>query len=111
MRKVLQKDEFMQWLGKFLPAMFEVDFSLSPQLVVDREDGKLVHMDGLNLSRAWCLYAISHVDSKLGHLKTLADKHLQASLDKIIDGSYAGEHWLASFALHALLERERVREF
>lgn len=110
MRRVLTKDQFMQWLAKFLPEMFKPDFDIEPQKVIDREDGKLVHMDGLNLSRAWCLYAISRVDPKLGHLKILADKHLEASLDKIIDGSYAGEHWLASFALHALLERERVRE-
>lgn len=109
MRKVLPKGEYLQWLKQFLPSLYETDFFLSPVRVSDRSDGKLVHLDGLNLSRAWCLYAISGSDKSLSHLKKIADNHLEAALSTIVDDKYIGEHWLASFALHALLERERVR--
>lgn len=109
MRKVLPRGEFLSWLKQFLPSIYDKGMELRPLKVADRSDGKLVHLDGLNMSRAWCLYAISGADKSLGHLKILADKHLEASLPQIVDGEYMGEHWLASFALHALLERERIR--
>lgn len=75
-----------------------------PVTVSDRSDGKIAHLDGLNLSRAWCLNGIS---ARLGgegeaQLRQIADHHLAAALPHV-EGDYMGEHWLASFALLALL--------
>ncbi len=97
MKKVLSKDEFKSWSSAFLPSLFDNSLTLSPGEVKDRSDGKLVHLDGLNFSRAWCLY---NLDQE--YANQLADQHINHSLDKIKDGDYAGEHWLASFALYAL---------
>ena len=105
MSKVLDKHEFNVWLTHFMPKLYDKNYAFQPVEVSDRTDGKLVHLDGLNLSRAWCLYAIARKDTKLGHLRAVADEHLKKSLPSIVDGNYVGEHWLASFALYALLER------
>lgn len=105
MHKVLSKEEFNTWLAGFLPEITDPNFMLKPAAVTDRTDGKLVHLDGLNLSRAWCLYSLSNENKKLSHLRPIADAHLQKALSTIFDGDYMGEHWLASFALKALLER------
>lgn len=103
MRRVLAKEEFNKWISNFLPDLKKKDFNLAVGKVSDRTDGKLVHLDGLNFSRAWCLYGIAKSDKKYAHLGALADKHLAHSLPSIIDGDYMGEHWLASFALYAML--------
>ena len=66
----------------------------------------MVHLDGLNFSRAWCLYGIGRHDKRYKHLLKIADQHLAYSLPSIVDGDYMGEHWLATFALNALLERK-----
>lgn len=105
MSKVLNDQEFSLWLRRFMPSLLDNNYKLEPVEVTDRTDGKLVHLDGLNLSRAWCMYAIAKKGKKLGHLRKVADAHLQKSLPSIVDGNYMGEHWLASFALYALLER------
>jgi len=74
--------------------------------VSDRTDGHLVHLDGLNFSRAWNLYAIyNRYPENFSHLKPIADKHFSFSFKQIFDGNYEGEHWLASFALKALEEK------
>ena len=100
MRRILSKEEFANWSSKFLKGIKENNLVLEPGKIKDRSDGKLVHLDGLNFSRAWCLYgAAKQLDNK--NLMAVADKHLKYSLDKITDGDYAGEHWLASFALYA----------
>ncbi len=101
MRRVLSESEFQKWAFAFLPSIESNDFSLAPGEIKDRTDGKLVHLDGLNFSRAWCLYGASQLLNK-SSLRASANQHLKYSLDKIIDGNYAGEHWLASFALYAL---------
>ncbi len=106
MNKILPKKEFNKWLYRFMPSLLNPHFNLKPLVVSDRSDGKLVHLDGLNLSRAWCLYSIARDNKKLGHLRGIADAHLKSSLPSIVDGDYMGEHWLASFALYALLERK-----
>jgi hypothetical protein len=106
MCKVLPRKEFNAWLYRFLPVLLNPRFTIEPAVVTDRSDGKLVHLDGLNLSRAWCMYAIARSDKKLRHLRKVADEHLKSSLPSIVDGDYMGEHWLASFALYALLERK-----
>jgi hypothetical protein len=106
MNKVLPNKEFNKWLYRFMPSLLNPRFTLEPLIVTDRSDGKLVHLDGLNLSRAWCMYSIARSDKKLSHLRGVADAHLKSSLPSIVDGDYMGEHWLASFALYALLERK-----
>lgn len=105
LRKILPKEQFQNWLQKFLPALEKRDFSLAVGEVSDRTDGKLVHLDGLNFSRAWCLYALADSDKKYAHLRKIADLHLQHSLPSVVDGDYMGEHWLASFAVYALLAK------
>src|SRR3990167_190976 len=105
MRRVLPKAEFQKWLKVFLPELFSKKFQLEPGKIIDRTDGKLVHLDGLNFSRGWCLYNLGKSDKRFAHLIKVADQHMDASLPNITDGDYMGEHWLASFALLALLSR------
>lgn len=105
MRRVLNKEEFLTWNHKFLPQLESKNFDLEVGKVSDRNDGHLVHLDGLNFSRAWIFYGLAkQYPEKYGHLVKLADKHLNYSLPSIVDGNYEGEHWLASFALYALSE-------
>lgn len=102
MRRVLSKDEFKIWLGEFLPQLSDKNFVLETAIVSDRTDGKLVHLDGLNFSRAWCLYGIANDFEEYNHLYTLANKHINYSLPNVVGDSYEGGHWLASFAIYAL---------
>ncbi len=103
MRRVLSKDEFKQWFEQFLPDLVNSETAaLEPAVVSDRSDGKLVHLDGLNFSRAWCLYGITKEHPEWAHLNKIADEHMAFSLPNIVDGDYMGEHWLGSFALFAL---------
>lgn len=102
MKRVLDKEEFKSWLKKFLPQLFHENFKLEPGIVSDRTDGKLVHLDGLNFSRAWCLSIISEGFIELSYLKFIAHDHLNYSLPNIFEDSYEGGHWLGSFALYAL---------
>lgn len=97
MRKVLPQNDFKTWSQTFLPGLFDQTLKLEPGKINDRSDGKLVHLDGLNFSRAWCLYSVKTSP----YIKNIADQHLKFSLDNITDGDYAGQHWLASFALYA----------
>ncbi|MFV0330180.1 MAG: DUF2891 family protein [Dysgonomonas sp.] len=105
MSKVLDAQEYKVWLKAFLPEIFNPDFSLEPGKVSDRTDGHLVHLDGLNFSRATCLYFISRKLPELNHLKSIADNHLNYSLGNITDDDYMGSHWLGTFALYALMSR------
>ena len=102
MRRVLDREAFNNWLKKFMPDLSKSDFYLAPGVVSERSDGKLVHLDGLNFSRAWCLYGLSEALPDYGHLRNLAHEHVNYSLAGMVDGAYEGEHWLASFALYAL---------
>lgn len=101
MRRVLPREEFASWLKRFLPQLADKKFRLAPGVVSDRRDGKLVHLDGLNFSRAWCLYGIASL-AGYRHLDAIADEHLHRSLAAVSAGSYEGGHWLATFALCAL---------
>ncbi|MFN6086267.1 MAG: DUF2891 family protein, partial [Fluviicola sp.] len=103
--RVLPKTEFEKWLKGFLPEIFKKNFKLAPGKVGDRTDGKLVHLDGLNFSRSWCLSQLAKSNPKLKHLQKIADEHLKFSINNIVDGDYMGEHWLASFATEALLNQ------
>jgi hypothetical protein len=107
MQRVLSKNEFIVWLKKFAPQLFSKKFTIETAKVSDRTDGHLVHLDGLNFSRAWNLYyLINQYPKEFSHLKKVADIHLNFSLPSIVDGNYEGEHWLASFALRAFEEKK-----
>ena len=102
MRRVLPKEEFKGWLEQFLPQLSSKDFSWPQGEVSDRTDGKLVHLDGVNFSRAWCLYGIANQFEDYNHLKKVANEHINYSLPSIVDDNYEGTHWLGSFAIYAL---------
>ncbi len=106
MQRVLPEHEFLKWMKAFAPVLKKKDFKWEPGKVSDRTDGHLVHLDGLNFSRAWNLYRLAaQYPRAYGHLRSLADLHMAASLPSVVDGNYEGEHWLASFALHAFEEK------
>ena len=103
MWRILPPAAYQKWVKRFLPQLFKKSFQLQPGTVSDRTDGKLVHLDGLNLSRAWCLYGIArHSGRNNAKLLELAKVHLGAALPHVASGDYMGEHWLASFAVYAL---------
>lgn len=106
MIKVLPKEDFITWLDAFLPGFRNAPSSyLEVAEVTDRSDGKLAHLDGLNFSRAWCLYELGNaLENK--KMINLANKHFEYSYSKMDSGEYAGAHWLASFSLYAMLKSE-----
>ena len=108
MTRLLDGDAFGRWLGDFLPSLAEAQppTIFIPATVADRGDPKTVHLDGLNLSRAWCWRGIAAaLDDERGPVcRMAAERHLQASVPHLFSGNYAGEHWLTSFALLALTE-------
>lgn len=106
MLKVLPEDEFKIWLDTFLPG-FESNPSkfLEIAKVTDRSDGKLAHLDGLNFSRAWCLFEMGHALNNQKMID-LGANHFMYSYEKMDSGEYAGAHWLASFAVYALIKSE-----
>jgi len=108
MCRVLDEKEFNSWFKAFLPMAKSKKFSLEVGKVSDREDGHLVHLDGLNFSRAWCLYTIVRKYPSYAHLIEVADAHLNYSIQSIFDGGYMGEHWLASFAAYAYAEKKKL---
>ena len=85
-----------------LPDLSSPSYSLEPGIVTDRADGQLAHLDGLNFSRAWTLYAIAGKYPEYSHLARVGDDHVNHSLPDIAGDHYEGSHWLASFALLAL---------
>jgi len=104
MARVLPSDAYGNWLAAFLPGLSAAD-ALVPANVSDRSDPKIVHLDGLNLSRAWDLYAISsRIDDEdlKAQFHTWASEHLAASLPHVASEHYEGSHWLGSFAVYAL---------
>lgn len=105
-RKVLTAKEFKHWIKIFLPQLTKPSFVMEPGKVSDRTDGKLVHIDGLNFSRAWCLYGIAKTLPEYSYLNKIADEHLYYSLPSIVDDNYEGTHWLGTFALYALNHSE-----
>ncbi len=102
MQRVLRAEEFLAWMNTFLPQLAAKDYHLKVGEVSDRTDGKLVHLDGLNFSRAWVLYALANQYPKYEHLQNLANEHLAYSYPNLIGDSYEGGHWLGSFAIYAL---------
>jgi hypothetical protein len=107
MRRVLSQRAFRAWFRRFLPRLRKADPKtlFRPAHVSDRADGRIVHLDGLNLSRAWCWRGIERslpASDPIGKLAMQASAaHLAASVPSLA-GHYMGEHWLATFALLAL---------
>jgi hypothetical protein len=105
-RRVLPPAEFRAWFHRFLPGVTrgEPRSLLRPAKVTDRSDPQLVHLDGLNLSRAWCMRNIAAAlppnDPARKVLAESAERHAQAGLRHVASGDYAGEHWLTSFAVY-----------
>src|SRR5262249_40891865 len=94
---------FAVWFARFLPSLPE---SLrAPATVSDRSDPKLAHLDGLNLSRAWCLRRIAGAVPERVELAEAAERHARAGLAHVTTGDYMGEHWLASFAVYLEVKR------
>ena len=105
MSRVLPKNAFEMWLEDFLPQLKSEDFDVEVGEVSDRTDGKLVHLDGLNFSRAWVFYGlINQYPEKFSHLKEIADRHVAHSFPNLVGDSYEGGHWLGTFAIYALQE-------
>ncbi len=111
MARVLERKAFVRWLGAFLPGL-GARRVLRPADVSDRSDPRIVHLDGLNLSRAENLSRIAAAlgprDPRRAGLLKLADAHLDASLPYVTGGSYEGGHWLATYAVRALESRNRA---
>lgn len=107
MSEVLDTERFTSWFDAFLPEMADgrPTTLLQPAAVSDRSDGKIAHLDGLNLSRAWSWRTIASrlpADHRVIALaEAAAERHLAAALPHLA-GDYMGEHWLATFALLAL---------
>ena len=108
MRRVLPPAEFRTWFAGFLPgaARGEPKALFTPATVTDRTDPQLVHLDGLNLSRAWCMRSVAAAlpaaDPAGAALASSAARHAEAAREHVASGDYAGEHWLASFAVYLL---------
>ncbi|MBP7148669.1 MAG: DUF2891 domain-containing protein [Acidobacteria bacterium] len=110
MRRVLDAREFSRWLDGFLPGLRRgrLGHLAQPAVVTDPTDGKIVHLDGLNLTRAWTLRGIARAlpakDRRRAVLERLGRAHADAGLARVQSGNYEGEHWLASFAVYLLTE-------
>ena len=109
MRRVLSPAEFRAWFERFLPGASrgEPKALFTPATVTDRTDPQLVHLDGLNLSRAWCMKSIAGAlppgrRRPAPMLTASAARHAESALAHVASGDYAGEHWLASFAVYLL---------
>lgn len=107
MRRVLAPADFAEWLDGFLPGLAGAapPALFTPAAVGDRSDAYLVHLDGLNLARAWCMREIAGAlpagDPRAGVLRAAADAHAAAGMAGLDAADYAGTHWLATFALLA----------
>ena len=104
MARVMPAGAYSKWLNAFLPSLAD-GAPLEPANVSDRSDPKIVHLDGLNLSRAWSLLVIAAVlesEERAMVLRAIADEHLDATLPHVTGEYYEGSHWLGSFAIYAL---------
>ena len=111
MRRILPQAEFSDWLSAFMPSI-PTDGTgdwLAPGIVTDASDGKLVHLDGVNSSRAWNLYNIARAlpdgDIRQASLVAAAKIHADTGVAAVSDEHYSGSHWLASFATYLMTDR------
>ncbi|MEL7130130.1 MAG: DUF2891 domain-containing protein [Pseudomonadota bacterium] len=111
MRRVLSETEFSAWLDDFLPQIPVTGLAdwLEPGIVLDASDGKLVHLDGVNLSRAWALEGIASAlpesDPRIASLMAASQLHRDTGIAAVSDEHYSGSHWLASFATYLTTKR------
>ncbi len=116
MLRVLPPDSFSLWFRKWLPQAAEGRPAnlFTPPDVTDRSDPKIVHLDGLDLSRAWCMMEIADAlpddDLAVPVLRNAAVRHAMATLPYITSGNYEGEHWLASFAVYMFSVADKAAE-
>jgi hypothetical protein len=105
MSRVLPKQEFIKWFNTFYEKRSLENIVILP-VVSDRTDMQIVHLDGLSLSRAWCMIGIAKLLPSTSKTKILfeqtAKQFLQNTLPVVTSGNYGGDHWLASFAVYAL---------
>jgi len=115
MRRVLAPPDFAGWLRAFMPQIAEDGSGdwLTPVVSPDPSDGKLAHLDGLNLSRAWMLQGIASAlpenDARLSAILSAAASHSRAGLAAVTGERYEGGHWLGSFAVY-LVSRRGIHE-
>ncbi len=106
MRRVLSKNDFLNWFRKYFSVQSLKHLTILP-VVSDRSDLQIVHLDGLSFSRSWCMNGLAKTlpekDASKKLLQRSAILHLTTALPHIVSGEYGGEHWLASFAVYALL--------
>lgn len=104
MRRVLPRAAFAHWFNAFMP-----DVPLRPEKVTDAADGKLAHLDGLNLSRSWMLAGIAETlgpaNPRYATLRKLLADHREAGLKSVTGAHYAGGHWLGSFEVYLVTDR------
>jgi len=110
MRRVLPAAEFRIWFGKYMTAAGLANLTKAPE-VSDRSDYQIVHLDGLFLSRAWCLFGIASAlpanSARTQNMLASAKRLTEVALPHVTAGNYGGEHWLASFAVYALSQAPR----
>jgi Protein of unknown function (DUF2891) len=109
MRRLMPREDFLRWLETFLPGLAKGEPAtlFTPAVVSDRTDAQITHLDGLNLSRAWCWRTLAAALPEGDPRRDLARKAHQEHLDSALShvtGDYVGEHWLATFALLAVSE-------
>lgn len=114
LRRILNASEFASWLRAFMPGIpsHDSDDWLPPAIVTDPSDGKLAHLDGLNLSRAWMLEGIVSGlppdDPRLPALNAAASLHGRVGLAAVTGEHYEGSHWLGTYAVYLVTRRGRV---
>jgi hypothetical protein len=110
MRRIMDRDQFAGWMDGFLPGIPDDGRGdwLATGIVKDPTDGKLVHLDGVNLSRAWNLEniaaALPRADPRKTSLLAASEVHTQAGIANVSAEHYEGSHWLASFATYLLTQ-------
>ena len=106
MRRVLPQNEFVDWFDAYLPELKRGEGGnlLTPVTVSDVTDGYIVHLAGLNLSRAWCMNGIAAAlpdgDARKDLLNSSAAAHAEKGFGYVFSGHYEGDHWLATFAIY-----------
>ncbi|HET8585224.1 MAG TPA: DUF2891 domain-containing protein [Casimicrobiaceae bacterium] len=107
-RRVFDAATFAEWIAALLPNFAEAEPAVlfAPAKVTDRGDAQLVHLDGLNLSRAWCFRSIAAAlperDPRVAIARAAAARHLGAGWEALASDAFVGAHWLATFAMLAL---------
>jgi hypothetical protein len=112
MRRVLDRSEFVRWFKSFMP---EIPFGLQhPAVVANRADPKGVHLDGLNLSRAWCMFELAKAlpDDSQTHrdLWMAGYRHAAEALPNVLADNYVGTHWLGTFAVFMYLSISDIEQ-